>query len=78
MSRHNVHLIEGLRAIGTLPHAICNAVLHAVIAEEMAAGLQNRILEVLATYSAKCKSLDTLANIINCAIGTYSKHFFLA
>ena len=60
MSRHNVHLIESFRAIGAFSHAVCNAVLHAVVAEKMSARLEDCVLEVLPTDSAKCKSLQVL------------------
>lgn len=36
---HDVHLVEGLRAVGAFAHAVGDAVFYAVVAEEMAAGL---------------------------------------
>jgi hypothetical protein len=60
MGRHYVHFVESFRTIGALPHAVRNAVLYAIVAEEMAASLQDRILEVLSTDGAKCKSLHGL------------------
>ena len=49
---HNVHLVEGLRAVGTLSHTVGDTVFHAVIAKKMAAGLEDGVLEVLSADSA--------------------------
>ena len=49
---HNIHLIERLCAVGALPHAVGDTVIHAVVAEYMPAGLQSGILEVLSANGA--------------------------
>lgn len=51
VNSHDVHLVESLGAVGTFPHAIGKAVFDTVVAEEMAACLQGRILEIFATNS---------------------------
>ena len=57
MDCHDVHLVEGLRTVGTLSHAVGNTVFNAVVAECMAAGFECCVFEILSAYGAKCKSL---------------------
>jgi hypothetical protein len=61
---HDVHFVEGLRAIGTFAHTIRYAILDAVLAEKVAASFQNSVFEVLPTNRAKCKSLGRSAMFI--------------
>ena len=51
VNRHDVHLIECLGAVGAFPHPVRQAVFDTVVAEHMAARLQDRILEIIATNS---------------------------
>jgi hypothetical protein len=57
MDRHNIQLVKGSRAVGTFPHPIAYAVVHALVAEEMSARLQSRILEVVSADRAQSESL---------------------
>jgi hypothetical protein len=50
--RHNIHLIKRFRAVGALPHAVGDTVIHAVVAEYMPTGLQCSILKVLSANGA--------------------------
>jgi hypothetical protein len=60
MRRHDIHFVECLGAIRTFSHAIGDTVFHAVVAEQMAASLQDGILKVLSTDGAECESLYVL------------------
>jgi hypothetical protein len=52
MCCHNIHLVECFGAIGTFPHAVADTIVDTVLAEEMTAGLQDGILEILPTDGA--------------------------
>ena len=60
MGCHYIHLVERLRAVGALSHAVGDTVFHAIVTEEMATGLEDGVLEVFSADGAKCKSLDML------------------
>lgn len=61
VSSHDVHLVERLCAVWTLPHAVGNAILNAVVAEQVAAGLQDGVFKVFPAYSTQGKGLRMLA-----------------
>ena len=60
--RHHVHLVKRTGAGWAFPHAVADTIVHAFVAEQVAAGLQSCILEVVAADRAQSKS---------------SEHFFL-
>ena len=57
MSRYRIKLVEGLAAIWAFSHSVRNAVLNTLLAKHMAACLQEGVLEVATTDSAKSKLL---------------------
>ena len=58
MGLHNVHLVEGLVATRTLAHAVGQPCLDAAGAEEVAASLEDAVLEVFAADGAERKILS--------------------
>lgn len=52
MNGHNVHLIKGAGTRRTFAHAIADAIVDTLVAEQVAACLEGRILEVVAANSA--------------------------
>lgn len=58
MGGHNIHLVKRLCAVRALSHAVGDSIFDAVVTEEVTAGLEDRVLEVLAADGAKCESLD--------------------
>lgn len=52
VNSHYIHLVKRLGATWAFPHAIANAIVHALITEEVAACLQHGILKVIATHAA--------------------------
>jgi hypothetical protein len=48
MHGHDVHLVKRFGARRTFTHAIADAIIHTLVAEKMAAGLQGRVLEIVA------------------------------
>jgi hypothetical protein len=52
MDSHHIHLVKRLGAARAFPHAIANAIVHALITKEVAACLQRSILKVIATHTA--------------------------
>lgn len=50
---HDVQSVERLGAVGALAHAIADAVVDALVAEEMSARLQHRVLEVVPADGAQ-------------------------
>jgi hypothetical protein len=53
MGSHNIHLVEGFVATGTLPHPIRYPVFHTLVAEYMSTHLQYRVFEVAPADRAK-------------------------
>ena len=49
MSRHDIHLVKRFCAVRTFSHAVGDSIFHAVVAEEMAASLQDSVFEVCST-----------------------------
>jgi hypothetical protein len=78
MDCHDVRFVESFRTVWTLSHAVGNTIFNTVVAESMAARLDDNVLEVVSANGAKSKSLVTLVNVETPENGTYSKHFFLA
>lgn len=62
--RHHVHLVECSGACRAFAHAVTNPVIHALIAEEVAAGLECRVLEVVAANGAQRKGLLTGVSVV--------------
>jgi hypothetical protein len=57
MNLHHINLVECLRAGGALSHPIANPVDHTLLTEQMTAGSQSRVFEIVATYGTKSISL---------------------
>lgn len=51
MNGHNVHLIKCSGTCGTFAHAVADTVIDTLVAEQVAACLQRRILEVVPANS---------------------------
>lgn len=69
MGGHDVHFVERLRAVGAFSHAVGDTVLHTVVAEEMAASLEDRVFEVLSADGAKRKSLGMMLEEFQPVVG---------
>lgn len=48
---HNIQPIKCPRTVGALSHAVADPVIHALVAEQVTASLQGRVLEVVAADS---------------------------
>jgi hypothetical protein len=57
MDSHNVHPIERFRAVRAFAHAVCEAILDTMIAEQMTTTLQDSILEILSANRTQSKHL---------------------
>ena len=57
MYGHNIHLVKCSRAGGTFAHAVADAVVDTLVAEEVATRLEGRVLEVVATNGAQGECL---------------------
>lgn len=62
---HDVHLIKRPGARGAFTHSVADAVVNALLAEQMAASLQRRTLEVVAANRTKSECLVSLALAVN-------------
>lgn len=61
MGSHDIHLVKRFRTVWAFSHAVGNAVLNTIVAEEMPTSLQDSVLEILSTNGTERKSLDVLA-----------------
>lgn len=59
MNGHNVHLVECAGTGRAFSHAVADAVVDALVTEEMATSLERRILKVVATNGAQGKGLSS-------------------
>lgn len=53
VNSHDIHLIERFGAVRTFAHAVRDAVVDAVVAEDVPAGLQGRVFEVFPADGAE-------------------------
>lgn len=57
---HSVEPVECLAASRAFAHAVGNAVVDARAAEQVAAGLQDPVFEVVSAHRAQCESLEVM------------------
>lgn len=57
VNSHNVQLVEHLAAVGALPHSVVDSVINTVAAEDVATGLDSRVLEVVVAHRTSGKFL---------------------
>jgi hypothetical protein len=57
MGLHNIHLVERLGTRRTLPHAVADAILDAVLTEQVSTGFEDPIFEVLFADGTDRKAL---------------------
>jgi hypothetical protein len=61
MSSHCIALIESFATAWAFPHAVGDTVLHALVAKDMTARLQDGVLEVDSAHRANDKVLQTMS-----------------
>ena len=62
MSGHGVGSVKGLVATWALPHAVCQPVVDAAAAENVATSLQDRVLEIAPANRANHQILHIVSN----------------
>ena len=82
MDWHHIQLVKGLGASWAFAHAVADAIVNALVAKQMTAGLKSGILEIVAANSAQSESLLSLAWSWTSqwpaqVVSTYSQHFLL-
>ena len=60
MDGHNIHLVKCSRTGRTFSHAVADAIIDTLVAEQVTACLQGRVFEVVAADRTKGKSLSQL------------------
>ena len=77
MDSHGVGSIKGLVAVRALPHAIGDSAVDAFVAQDMAARLENGILDVVLTHRAHHKFLVGFCQYLSHPKGSWRRDWNL-